>query len=560
MYGYKWLFLLICVMAGVSVLVSGIAIGILYQAALGEQRARLIDTAQSQARLMESIARFDKRYLDGFPGGPKAATLQQIEDAHRQYAGFGKTGGFAFARRDGDKIVFLHSHRAGLERPKPVPFDSQLAQPMQRALNGESGTIVGADYLGREVLAAFEPVDELDMGIVAKIDTAEVRAPFARAALVAAGAGSIVVMLGALFFVGLTNPIIRRLQRRERALRREHEFSESLINTAQHIVLVLDNEGRILRFNPYFEELSGWRLDEAEGRDWFDTFLPEHNRQQIRRLFGRAIEGEQTRGNTNAILTKDGRELDIEWYDAPLTSGKGEQIGLLCTGLNVSERRVMEREILEIAAEEQRRIGQELHDSTQQQLTGLSLLAQNLAAAFTKLAGEPAVSNLADRMEELRERATKVQTGLEQATAEVNQLARGLMPVEVDTQGLMSSLRELAGRVSATERVECTFVTNGPIEVLNNTAATHLYRIAQEAVNNALKHSGADRIELSLEDLHGFITLRILDNGCGIGNNRTAGPGMGLRIMAYRAELIGALLTVDQGDNGGTEVICRIRH
>lgn len=686
MHGYKRLFLLTVIMACVSVVVAAIAVGSLYFAALGEQRARLTDTARSQARLMESIARFSQQHLHEFSGGAEAATLQQIEDAHRQYTGFGETGGFAVARRQGDNIQFLHSHRAGLEPPHSVPFDSHLAEPMRRALRGERGSIVGLDYQGTEVLAAYEPVADLDVGIVAKIDLAEVRAPFVRAALVAAGAGFLVVVLGAVCFVGLTNPMVRRLQQSERAtrtlaaivesssdaivgkdldgtiqswndaaeqvydysrdeaigkpitmlvppdrqdetarifeqirrgdwvrsfetvrlrknrqpihvslaaspikdhagqvigaatiarditekkaaeeaLRREHEFSESLTNTARNIVLVLDTNGRIIRFNPYMEELTGWRLDEVKGRGWFETFLPEHNREQIHGLFGAAISGQRTHGHVNTILTKDGHEREIEWYDAPLTSGEGELTGLLCTGLDVTERRMLEREILEIAAEEQRRIGQELHDNTQQQLTGLGLVAQNVEMALAKLSGNSAEARvlrdagLLDRIEELHGRTQQVRAGLEQAGREANRLSRGLVPVEVDAQGLKSSLTELAGSVSEVQDVECTFVSDRAVEVPDNFTATHLYRIAQEAVNNALKHSRGNRIELSLSKLDNLVTLKVLDNGSGIDEKRTEGPGMGLRIMTYRADLIGASLNIGPANGGGTEVACTV--
>ena len=113
--------------------------------------------------------------------------------------------------------------------------------------------------------------------------------------------------------LGLFSGIIRDITDRkqaEEAFRREHEFSARLTNTSPTIVLVLDTEGRILRFNPYFEQLTGWQLDEVQGRSWFETFLPQGNIESIRKLFQRAIHGEQTLGNVNAILTKDGRELE----------------------------------------------------------------------------------------------------------------------------------------------------------------------------------------------------------------------------------------------------------
>ena len=214
---------------------------------------------------------------------------------------------------------------------------------------------------------------------------------------------------------------------------------------------------------------------------------------------------------------------------------------------------MLEREILEISAKEQRRIGQELHDGTQQQLTGLALLAQNVAKGFDKLGGEFEAA-----FAELQEKSFQVCKGLEEAAAHVNLLSRGLIPVEVDAEGLRSSLTELTRRLEHLERASVTFTCDESVEVLNNFTATHLYRIAQEAVNNALKHSRADFIGMSLTKLNGTITLKVLDNGVGIPREYEDGLGMGLRIMAYRAELIGSTLNVCQAESGGTEVTCTV--
>jgi serine phosphatase RsbU (regulator of sigma subunit)/PAS domain-containing protein/putative methionine-R-sulfoxide reductase with GAF domain len=209
----KRFFSLILIMASVSLVVGGIAIILLYRAALDESRQRLVETAQSQARLIEAVARFDRVWSTDYPEGWASATLDQITDAHERYEGFGKTGEFTLARRDEDNIVFLLSHRhADVESPRPVPFESELAEPMRRALMGRSGTVIGLDYRGTKVVAAHEPVAEMDLGIVAKIDIAEVRAPFIKAALFAGGSGLLVVLLGSVFFFRASTPILRRLQ------------------------------------------------------------------------------------------------------------------------------------------------------------------------------------------------------------------------------------------------------------------------------------------------------------------------------------------------------------
>jgi hypothetical protein len=204
--------LLICIMAATCIVAESLAIGLLYRTALREEAARLEETAKSRARLIESVARFDAIYSNDYPHGAIAATLSQIVEAHERFRGFGETGEFTLSRREGDQIVFLLRHRHDDHRtPNPIAFDSGLAEPMRLALLGQSGTMIGLDYRGEEVFAAYEPVEELDLGIVAKIDLSEIRAPFVKAALISGLFAAFAIGLGAASFVRVTNPLLRRL-------------------------------------------------------------------------------------------------------------------------------------------------------------------------------------------------------------------------------------------------------------------------------------------------------------------------------------------------------------
>jgi rsbT co-antagonist protein RsbR len=122
----------------------------------------------------------------------------------------------------------------------------------------------------------------------------------------------------------------------------EHSFAESLIETAQTIILVLDPIGRIVRFNPYMEEVSGYSLSEVQGKDWFSVFLPEQNSEQIRTLFLQAIDDIHTQGNVNTIIAKDGSERLIEWYDKTIKDENGDTIGLLAVGQDITKHQQME--------------------------------------------------------------------------------------------------------------------------------------------------------------------------------------------------------------------------
>jgi len=139
----------------------------------------------------------------------------------------------------------------------------------------------------------------------------------------------------------LRDEIIER-RRAQDALRRERDFAENLIQTAQMIVLVLDQQGHILRFNPYMEEISGYRLEEVQGQDWFTTFLPKRDQERIRKVFQRSAKGFSAPGTSNAITTKDGREREIEWNYKTLEEPDGDVIGVLVTGQDVTERKQAE--------------------------------------------------------------------------------------------------------------------------------------------------------------------------------------------------------------------------
>ena len=219
------LLLLVFVMTIVALAGGGVAIVVLYRAAFEQQRVRLTEMAKSQARLLEAVVRFNIKYnSEDLPGGAFAATLGQIGDAHSRLEGFAETGEFTLAKREGEQIVFLLNRRHDeIEEPEPVPFSPELAEPMRRALSEESsGTVIGLDYRGKTVLAAYEPVSVLDLGIVAKIDLAEVRKPFVKAGLLAGGVALVLISFGVVLFFYIGNPIVEQL-------RKTHDESEEQI-------------------------------------------------------------------------------------------------------------------------------------------------------------------------------------------------------------------------------------------------------------------------------------------------------------------------------------------
>jgi signal transduction histidine kinase len=214
-------------------------------------------------------------------------------------------------------------------------------------------------------------------------------------------------------------------------------------------------------------------------------------------------------------------------------------------GAEIERRRQLEKEILIISEREQQRIGHDLHDTLCQHLTATAIAGQILGEKLTA-ASRPEVDD-----------ATQVVELIEQGIAIARNLARGLFPVEIEAEGLISALRELAATHDGRNGVACRFEAKHPALIHDTYAAAHLYRIAQEAVRNALRHSGARNIAISFVEDGTSAKLTVWDDGTGIPNLSNARKGMGLHIMRHRAGMIGAAFGIES-DSHGTVVSCSL--
>jgi len=234
MTGKKRLVWLIAISTVASLVIVGVSITLLYQSAFEQQRLRLIDSVRSQAALIGAVARHDEKIapwiIDEDPDHDATeSTLGQIRDAHKDCDVIGETGEFTLARLEGDQIVFLLSHRhLDFDNPHPVPIDARDAEPMRRALRGESGSLVGLDYRGAKVLAAHEFVPELGIGLVAKIDVSEIQAPFVRTGLISLAIAFVFIGISAVLFIRIGNPVVTELLEKEARLKANNTRLEAL--------------------------------------------------------------------------------------------------------------------------------------------------------------------------------------------------------------------------------------------------------------------------------------------------------------------------------------------
>jgi two-component system CheB/CheR fusion protein len=246
------------------------------------------------------------------------------------------------------------------------------------------------------------------------------------------------------------------------------------------------------------------------------------------------------------VIVHDQVVAVLEFFsDGPIQDDDGfleimPQVGIQLG--HVYQRNRLEREVAVAADAEQQRISRELHDGLSQQIAGIGMLANSLADTLRRESPPHA------------ERADKLLNAIEAAKRQTRDLSKGLMPFEIESHGLCTALEELAERTQAAHEVDCVFECEDEPPETGNFIATHLYRIAQEAVHNAIKHAKARRIKILLEN-GSSISLEIRDDGVGIQGNRN-NEGQGLRIMRYRAALVGANLSVQSAETGGTIVKC----
>ncbi len=272
-------------------------------------------------------------------------------------------------------------------------------------------------------------------------------------------------------------------------------------------------------------------------------------------LFGGEVADRMTQIKARVLLTGSGLRQEISrtvggekhFYDLtvePVRDPQGLITGITGAAMEVTERKRLEEQILQISEMEQRRIGQDLHDGICQHLAGIELKSQSLAQTLEKKAKAQAAQ------------AEQIARHVREVMGQARSLARGLSPFILEAEGWGPALRELAAHTEELFNVKCNFRDDRPVAIADPATATHLYRIAQEAVANAIKHGRASAVEISLTHANDKIVLAISDNGIGFKAPGRSGTGMGLRTMQYRAGRIGATLLVQAPAEGGTRIVC----
>ncbi len=321
----------------------------------------------------------------------------------------------------------------------------------------------------------------------------------------------------------------------QEALQESEERYRSVMEAAPDPIIVYDMDGCVTYLNPAFTRVFGYTPEESLGRK-MDHFVPEEQWKQAMEGIHAILKGHVLPRTETTRKAKDGRRIDVTLRGSVYRDKNNNPLGTVITHRDVSRVKQLEKAIMEIGEKERQKIGNDLHDDLCPHLIGVEGLSKVLKTKMEKTAPEAVQS------------AQNIIRLIQEAIRKTRSLARGLCPVYFK-HGLLSAMQELAANTRTVHQVNCAFLYHEKIPAGSDMVNINLYHIAQEAVQNAIRHGRADRIIIEMTHKKTWFSLGITDNGTGF----TPSPefrGMGLRIMNYRAKLMGASLEIESGSTG----------
>jgi two-component system sensor kinase FixL len=323
----------------------------------------------------------------------------------------------------------------------------------------------------------------------------------------------------------------------ERRLRRSEALLRATTSNTADTLFLLDTAMRVRFVN---NSVNGLTPEQIIGRE-INTLLPQAASSRVLQKLGHILESGET--TTFEFESSEGGRAQYFENRAVLVRDDGNATGISISMRDITERKRLEQEILDVSGRERQSIGRDLHDGLGQELTGVALMLRGLS------------SRIQQRCPDVVENVNEIVGHVNQSIETARSLARGLLPVRTETGGLSSALRALAARSRDLDGLEVTFRSEVcPEFTLTETDASHLYRIAQEALTNASRHGHASLVEISMIAKEDGFTLRISDNGVGFIRTAACTSGMGLKIMKYRADMIGAKFEIGANQPHGTVI------
>ena len=339
---------------------------------------------------------------------------------------------------------------------------------------------------------------------------------------------------------------VTELRRAEVELAATQERYRRYAEATRDCIIVFKLDGSLEYINRAARDMCGMSYDEMKNHKITSILPYSKNMNLYKAIREKQIGSSEIFIDKNGFLHRDGENIEVE-ISSTVVYVNNEPESIVVVARDITDRRRLEREVLEISEKVRQQVGRDLHDDLSPHLIGVEALSEVLRF------------NLENSKVTEAAAAVKIQQLINEAITKTHRLARGLCPVDLDSTGLITALSDLAKRINTIYKKDCVFKYDKSISIINEgILAVNLYYIAHEAVNNSVKHSGANRISISLCSDESNLLLKVEDNGRGIKKNSKGSRGMGLRIMQYRAEIIKASLQISANDPMGTVLLCTI--
>lgn len=328
-------------------------------------------------------------------------------------------------------------------------------------------------------------------------------------------------------------------RRAEQQLRSSEERYRALMASTPDPVMVVDLEGAVTYVNPAFEQVFGWQLADFHGAA-ARAFVPAEERAAATRAMHQLLQGGTISAGEGLRCTRAGEVRNVSVSGGPFRDDAGADAGVVLIFRDATDAKRLERAVIDADERERIRIGQDLHDDLVPHLIGLDVMCKVLLRRQQ--------SNAPNALEQ----AEKIQRVLAEAIHKTRALSRGLAPVHLVEDGLAVGLEQLGDMVETVFGVPCAIDWDADA-AFETTTAVHIYRIVQEALHNAVKHAKPKQLTVRGRSGDGELVIEIADDGSGL-RGRAGGRGMGLKIMEFRAKIIGGRVRVENGAEGGTRV------
>ena len=369
---------LIAIMVIVVLVVTNASIYGLYKIGFEQQKKRLTESVHSQAAMIDTIINYQINMDDISVSGKnipladsESKVLKKLMYAHGKFLGFGETGEYTLAKLDNNKIHFLLSHRHNeVDRMNSITLDSYLAEPMRLALQGGSGNVIGPDYRGKIVLAAYEPIKPLKWGIVAKIDLSEIQAPYIQAALFGLFGSIILIIIGSFIVLYFTNPLLTEIEK-------NRQYNRMLFNESQIGLALTDMKGKMIDVNPAFLKLTGYGDDEILSMTYWDITPEKYTPQEYKQLNSLFKKGEYG-PYEKEYIHKDGHLVNVRLSGCILEQDNKKYIWS-----NIED--ITEKKRYELALQEASLVFEHTHEGIM--ITDADIKIIRINSTFTKITG-----------------------------------------------------------------------------------------------------------------------------------------------------------------------------